>query len=98
MKTLTSLLILAAAPMAFWLPTSSAHAGIQCSGPYQVVQGRTHATPYCRDLYLAEVARRKGMRVTDAEARSVSGKNRICRLIGRQLSVRSICAYYFSGR
>ena len=98
MKTLRPLLILAAAPLAFWLPTSSAHAGIQCSGPYQVIQGRTHATPYCRDRFLAEFARRKGMHVTDAEVRNGYAKNRICRVMGRSLSVRSICAYYFSGR
>ena len=73
-----------------------AHAGIQCEGPFQIVQGRRVATPYCQDNYIAYVANRSyGIRVSAYEIRhNPNQKVEVCRAIGADSRVRSACAGY----
>ena len=76
--------------------TIHAQARIQCSGAYQVVRGQGQiATPYCEDQYLARVARRYGIRVSAAAIRrSPSRKEEVCRVVGHDGRVASICHNY----
>lgn len=72
-----------------------ANARIVCDGPFQIVKGQPHATPYCEDGYLAEVAREYGIRVSAAAVRSSpSVKEMVCRNIGHDNRVQSACASY----
>ena len=76
-------LLLAAAP---------ADARIRCDGNYQIINGSPHATPYCQDENLAEVARSYGMRVSGSAMRnSPSAKQRVCQFIGSDIRVREAC-------
>lgn len=87
-----------AAGFAFFLPTS-AEAAIKCRGTSQLSGGRYIVTPYCEDQYLARIARSYGMSVSDRAVRqSVSTKQRVCRLVGNDSRVMSICAPYRPGR
>jgi hypothetical protein len=68
---------------------------IVCDGNYQVVNGQALATPYCRDLNLAHVARSYGWTVTDEAIRySESTKAQACRAIGFDNRVQEVCAPY----
>jgi len=91
----TTLLATLAATMTMGA-TLQAHARINCSGAYQVVRGQGQiATPYCEDQYLARVARGYGMRVSGAAIRrNPSRKEEVCRLIGHDGRVTSICHNY----
>ena len=75
-----------------------AQAGIKCSGEYQVIRGQGQiATPYCEDQYLARVARGYGIRVSASAIRqSPSRKEEVCRVIGHDGRVASICHNYRS--
>jgi hypothetical protein len=76
-------MILAAAP---------AEARIRCDGNYQIINGQPHATPYCQDENLAQVARTYGMRVSGSAMRnSPSEKQRVCQFIGSDIRVREAC-------
>jgi len=73
--------------------TGSAQARIQCDGAFQIIKGQPHATPYCEDAYLGAVARKYGMRVSDAAIRNSPGTKRdVCRAIGSDTRVWNICA------
>ncbi len=76
--------------------TVSAHARIKCSDEFQIVRGQGHiSTPYCRDEYLARVARGYGIRVSGSAIRhSTSRKEEVCRTIGHDGRVSSICQPY----
>lgn len=73
-----------------------AQAGIKCNGAYQVVRGQGQiATPYCEDQYLARVARGYGIRVSATAIRhNPSRKEEVCRFIGHDGRVASICHNY----
>lgn len=78
---------------AILLPAAPVGAAIRCVGPYQVVQGREIATPYCQDAYLARIAREYGMRVSaDAVRHSPSVKSEVCRVVGRDNRAQTACA------
>ncbi|MFM1814972.1 MAG: hypothetical protein RLZ98_1667 [Pseudomonadota bacterium] len=69
-----------------------AEARIRCDGPWQIVNGRHIASPYCGDEYLARVARQYGMRVSGrALRRSFALKQETCQLVGRDNRVYDIC-------
>lgn len=72
-----------------------AHA-IECEGNFQVQRdGNLISTPFCRDGYLAIVARESGMRVSARAIRySYSAKERACRFVGDDIRVRETCANY----
>ena len=77
--------------------TSSARA-IDCDEDYQIVQGRPVSTPYCRDNYLAPVARTYGYKVSDRTIRNnPSRKAEICRFIGSDIRVRTACEEVLPG-
>ena len=81
---LTASLLLAAAP--------AARAGIVCHGVYQVIRGEDISTPYCRDTYLAQIARAAGFDVTDAEVRSnLLKKREICSWLKSDINAQSAC-------
>ncbi|MCB1510088.1 MAG: hypothetical protein KDJ36_04235 [Hyphomicrobiaceae bacterium] len=81
--------------------TSGASAAIRCDGAYQLVPGnRPVSTPFCRDRYLARVARRSyGVSTSFAAIRnSIEEKERVCRMIGHDWRVNDICIDFQSGR
>jgi hypothetical protein len=82
----------AAAAAGMALLTGPASAEIRCNGPYQIVQGRELATPYCQDGYLARVAREYGIVVTASAVRyNPNLKREVCGFIGRDIRVQHIC-------
>ncbi len=97
MRLLANGLILAGLAATVTMAVSAeAHAGIKCSGQFQVIRGNGQiATPYCEDEYLARVARGYGARVSGAAIRrSTSRKHEICRFVGHDSRVSGICAPY----
>lgn len=92
MRPLT--VLTSAALMSLSLATA-AQAGIKCNEDYQVVAGSEISTPYCRDNFLAQVARSYGIRVTNAEVRNNPGrKGEVCRMIGHDIRAQPACAGY----
>jgi hypothetical protein len=80
-----------------WLGLTAAPADaiIRCDGNYQIINGQPHATPYCQDQNLAEVARGYGMHVSGSALRnSPSEKQRVCQFIGSDIRVREACHGY----
>jgi hypothetical protein len=74
------------------ITAAPATARILCDGNYQVINGQPHATPYCQDENLAQVARSYGMRVSGSAMRnSPSEKQRVCQFIGSDIRVREAC-------
>jgi hypothetical protein len=68
-------------------------AAIQCDENYQIVQGQPISTPYCRDGYLAKVARQYGFKTSPAEIRNnPARKAEICRFIGSDIRVQVACS------
>ncbi len=87
--TLAKYMVAAAAASLAAVP---AEARIVCNGSYQLVAGQEISTPYCRDKNLAQVARERGMKVTDAEIRNnPNTKESVCRLIGWLNRVSDAC-------
>lgn len=73
-------------------PLPASAAGIVCKESYQVVRGQEIATPYCADNYLAQIARKYGMRVSNAEIRNNPNRKReVCRFIGHDIRVSDNC-------
>lgn len=95
---MTRKIILASAVLAsglFALAQGGAQAAINCDGDFQIVNGLPVATPYCRELNLARVARTYGWKVTvEAIRYSESTKAQVCRAIGHDNRVQEICAPY----
>jgi hypothetical protein len=86
MLTVCGLSVAAAAPAA---------ARIECDGNYQIIKGQPHATPYCQDENLAQVARSYGLRVSGSTMRnSPSEKQRVCAFLGTDIRVREACQGY----
>lgn len=68
-------------------------AAIQCQENYQIVQGQPISTPYCRDGYLAKVARQYGFKTSPAEIRNnPARKAEICRFINSDIRVQVACS------
>jgi hypothetical protein len=77
------------------LPQGGVQAAITCDGDFQIINGLPVATPYCRELNLAHVARTYGWKVTvEAIRYSESTKAQVCRAIGHDNRVQEICAPY----
>ncbi len=90
---------LAGAAAAFAAAASSANAGIVCKDDFQKVGGSYLSTPFCRDNYLARVARQYGVKVSDAAIRENPNlKKEVCRLVGRDIRVQSACDSEDTGR
>ncbi len=77
------------------LPVLDASAAIRCDGPFQIINGNKHVTPWCQDNYLAAVAREYGMRVSASAIRNnPSTKERACRFVGADIRVKDTCHGY----
>ncbi len=75
--------------------TQPADAAIRCEGNFQITSYGRINTPYCEDVYLAQVAREYGMRVSNqAVLRNPSVKERACRFVGNDIRVKSTCQRY----
>ena len=86
-----AIIALAALSLTIALAAPSA-ARIKCKGPWQIINGSPHASPYCGDNYLARVARGYGMRVTGRQLRrSIAIKDEVCQLVGHDNRVSDIC-------
>ncbi len=88
---------LAAAGLA--LPLAPAQAATKCKGAYQYnsAAGGMISTPYCRDNYLAAVAREAGMKISNEEVReNPNRKAEACRFVGSDIRVQSICSGYMN--
>jgi hypothetical protein len=74
------------------LVCSGSEAGILCRDGYQVVAGREISTPYCNDNYVASIARKHGVKVTDAEVRNnPARKSEVCRFVGNDIEIQHYC-------
>jgi hypothetical protein len=72
--------------------TRTAEAAIVCKDGFQNSGGNWISTPYCNDALLAQVARRRGVRVSDDEVRqSASKKYELCRMLEHHPEVGNYC-------
>lgn len=72
------------------VPSASA---IECWEDYQIVQGQPISTPFCRDGYLAKVAREYGFKASaEAIRNNPSRKEEVCRYIGNDIRVQTACS------
>ncbi|WP_245280091.1 hypothetical protein [Hyphomicrobium sp. 99] len=77
---------------------SSSARAIECDEDYQIVQGQPVSTPYCRDNYLAAVARTYGFKYSDSTVRNnPARKEEICRFIGSDIRVHTACEEVLPG-
>lgn len=84
------LLLLTASLLITAAPSASA---IECQDDYQIVQGQPISTPYCRDGYLAKVAREYGFKASaEAIRNNPSRKEEVCRYIGNDIRVQTACS------
>jgi hypothetical protein len=73
------------------MPTAT-EAAIVCKDGFQRSGGGWISTPYCNDAELARVARKHGVRVSDAEMRAnPARKYEICRFLSGSLAARDYC-------
>lgn len=94
-KTLTAL-SLAVASTAM-MGAAPAHAGIQCKGSFQWINGvGYHASPYCEIKNLSRVARESyGIRTSFYKLRqTVSERVSVCQAIGHDTRVSQACDRY----
>ena len=78
---------------AFSIAGTAGAVAIECDENFQIVHGQPISTPYCRDGYLATVARELGFRTSAAEMRNnPKRKEEICRFIGSDIRVQVACA------
>lgn len=69
-----------------------AEARVVCSKGFRVVNGQPLATPYCQDLYLAQVAREYGSRVTAREIlNNPNTRREVCQFVGQDIRVKDHC-------
>ncbi len=72
---------------------TTAALAIECDENFQIVNGQPISTPYCRDGYLAAVAREHGFRTSAAEMRNnPKRKEEVCRFIGSDIRVQTACS------
>jgi hypothetical protein len=74
------------------LATQPANAAIVCKDGFQKSAGNWISTPYCNDAHLAQIARKHGMKVSDAQVRDNPGKkDEVCRLLSGSTAARDYC-------
>ena len=74
------------------LGSGSLEARIVCKEGYRLLKGQRLATPYCQDLYLAQVAREYGMRVSARQIlNNPSRKREVCEFVGQDIRVSHNC-------
>ena len=67
-------------------------AAITCRNGSQQVQGNWIATPYCQDLYLAQVARERGFSASAQKIRNNPNyKKELCRSVFTDIRVSDTC-------
>jgi len=77
----------------FLVAAAASASAIECKDDYQIVQGQPISTPYCRDGYLARVAREYGFKASaEAIRNNPSRKEEICRYIGNDIRVQTACS------
>ena len=77
----------------FLIAAATSASAIECQEDYQIVQGQPISTPYCRDGYLAKVAREYGFKTSASTIRNnPARKAEVCRFIGSDIRVQSACA------
>lgn len=90
-KERSAALALAVAGLAVTM-AQPAEAKIKCVEGYQLVGGAMLSTPYCRDNYVAAVARQYGLDAPDAKVRNNPNfKREICRWIGQDIRIKDSC-------
>jgi hypothetical protein len=73
--------------------------GIQCEGVFQVTKYGLHASPFCEERRIAQVARSYGYRVTDKEVQQGGLKKiHLCQALGYDNRLKEACAPYFPPR
>jgi hypothetical protein len=81
-----------AASLALILLGTAAQARIVCHEGFQTVNGQEISTPYCNDNYVAEVARLRGLKVSNEEVRNnPAAKDEVCRKIGGDIRIQHYC-------
>ncbi|HEX2842629.1 hypothetical protein [Hyphomicrobium sp.] len=71
---------------------ASAQAAIVCKDGFQDSGGNWISTPYCNDAHLAQIARSRGARVSDAEIReNPNRKDEICRFLSGNPNAQDYC-------
>ncbi|KUO56347.1 MAG: hypothetical protein APF80_15285 [Alphaproteobacteria bacterium BRH_c36] len=69
-----------------------ADARVVCKDGYRVLNGKLLGTPYCQDLYLVQVGREFGVRVSAREIlNNPNSKRELCQFIGWDIRVQHIC-------
>jgi hypothetical protein len=87
LKTATRVAVLLAAAVA-----AGPAAAITCHNGSQQVQGNWIATPYCQDLYLAQVARERGYPASVEKIRNNPNfKKELCRGVFTDIRVTDTC-------
>ena len=87
LKTATRVAVLLAAAVA-----AGPAAAITCHNGSQQVQGNWIATPYCQDLYLAQVARERGYPAAlDKIRNNPNYKKELCRSVFTDIRVTDTC-------
>ncbi len=77
---------------AFVAISQSVEAKPVCKDGYRIRKGELLSTPYCQDVYLAQVAREYGTRVSARTIMNNPNKKReICQFIGQDIRVKHIC-------
>lgn len=63
-----------------------------CKEGYRILRGELLSTPYCQDVYLAQVAREYGTRVSARAIMNNPNKKReICQFVGQDIRVKHMC-------
>ncbi|WP_423415574.1 hypothetical protein RLW55_03370 [Hyphomicrobium sp. B1] len=77
----------------FMIAAATSASAIECREDYQIVNGQPISTPYCRDGYLAQVAREYGFKASASAIRNnPSRKEEVCRFIGNDIRVQTACS------
>ncbi len=87
-----STMVIGVASLSLMSFASAADAKIVCNKGNQLVQGSWLSTPYCRDGYVAEVARDYGFTASAAKVRNnPMYKQRLCQFIGQDIRIKEAC-------
>lgn len=87
-----ALTVLAVSAVHVVIAPPAAQAAIVCKDGFQKSSNGWISTPYCNDAELARVARKHGVRVSDADMRAnPARKYEICRLLSGSLAARDYC-------
>lgn len=77
----------------FLVAAATSASAIECQEDYQIVNGQPISTPYCRDGYLAQVAREYGFKTSAKTIReNPSRKEEVCRIVGNDIRVQTACS------